>query len=75
MIGDASGVSNAFLPGFFEIVEGDSLVLFNGRAEVVNEHIEIQGGISGGRIEKSRRPVEKVNEELNISDKAWVPME
>jgi len=35
VIGDATGISNAFLPSKIEIREGDSIVLFNAQAEVV----------------------------------------
>lgn len=62
LVGDSSGVSNAFLPAKIELKEGDSIVLFNAKGEVVNEHIEIQLDFNGGRIEYSRRPVDKINE-------------
>jgi hypothetical protein len=74
VIGDATGVSNAFLPHKIELAEGDSIVLFNARSEVTNEHIEIQLA-NNGRVELSRKPVEKVNEDFNLSGKAWVPIE
>lgn len=48
--------------------------MFNALAEVVKEHIEIQLA-EGGKIDLSRRPVEKVSEEFNLSSKAWVPIE
>jgi len=35
VIGDASGISNAFLPSKIDIREGDSIVLFNAKADVV----------------------------------------
>ncbi len=54
--------------------EGDSIVLFNAKAEVVKEHIEIQLDYQG-RIDESRRQVDRVSEEFNLSSKAWVPME
>lgn len=75
MIGDSTGIANAFLPSKIDIKEGDSIVLFNAKAEVVKEHIEIQLEFNGGRIELSRRPVDRVSEEFNLSSKAWVPME
>jgi len=74
VLGDATGVTNAFLPHRIDIQEGDSIVLFNARAEVEKEHIEIQLA-NNGRIEISRKPVEKINDEFNLSSKAWVPME
>lgn len=74
MIGDSTGVSNAFLPKKIDLNEGDSIVLFGAKAEVVKEHIEIQLA-DRGRIELSRKPVEKVSEEFNLSSKAWVPIE
>jgi hypothetical protein len=74
VIGDDSGISNAFLPDYEPIVEGDYVVLFNARSEVVKEHIEIQLD-RRGRVEKSRREVSKVNEDFNLSQKAWVPIE
>jgi hypothetical protein len=74
VIGDDSGISNAFLPDYEQIVEGDYVVLFNARSEVVKEHIEIQLD-RRGRAEKSRKEVSKVNEDFNLSQKAWVPIE
>ena len=58
-----------------DVREGDSIVLFNAKAEVVNEHIEIQLDYNGGRMETARRPVEKISEEFDLSSKAWVPIE
>lgn len=49
-------------------------MFFNARSEVIKEHIEIQLD-RRGRIEKSRRVVKDVNEEFNLSQKAWVPIE
>jgi hypothetical protein len=74
VLGDASGISNAFLPNRIELREGDSIVLFGAKAEVVKEHIELQLA-ERGRIEISRKPVAKVDEEFNLSSKAWVPMD
>lgn len=73
-MGDETGISNAFLPENENLYEGESIVLFNARSEVVKEHIEIQLDRKGG-IEKSRRNVAKANEEYNLSQKAWVPIE
>jgi hypothetical protein len=50
VIGDSTGIANAFLPNKIDIKEGDSIVLFNAKAEVVQEHIEIQLEFNGGRI-------------------------
>jgi hypothetical protein len=41
-IGDNTGISNAFLYDSEDLVSGESIVLFNAKAEVVKEHIEIQ---------------------------------
>jgi len=49
VLGDNSGVANAFLPEAQDIVEGESIALFNARAEVLHEHIEIQLSRTGGR--------------------------
>lgn len=73
MIGDSTGVSNAFLPAKIEIKEGDSIVLFNASAKVVKEHIEIQLSRAGG-LERSKDAVNTVSEEYNLSHKAWVPV-
>lgn len=75
VLGDSTGVANAFLPAKIEVKEGDSLVLFNAKSEVVSEHIEIQLDFNGGRMEFSRRPVDRVSEDFNLSAKAWVPIE
>lgn len=74
MIGDSSGISNAFLPNRLDLQEGDSIVLFNAKSEVVKEHIEIQLG-ERGKIDISRKAVDKVSEEYNLSSKSWVPIE
>lgn len=39
VIGDDSGISNAFLFENSVIQEGESIVLFNAKSEVVKEHI------------------------------------
>ncbi len=75
VIGDNTGVSNAFLPESADLVAGESIALFNARAEVVKEHIEIQLQRGAGRVERSRRTVNNVSEEFNLSEKAWVPVE
>ena len=75
VIADSTGCAKAFLPDKIEVREGDSLVLFNAKAEVVNEHIEIQLDFNGGRMEQSRRPVDKYSEDFDLSSKAWVPIE
>ena len=62
VIGDSTGISNAFLPAKVELKEGDSVVLFNANAEVVKEHIEVQLDYNNGRVELSRRPVDRVSE-------------
>lgn len=75
VIADSTGCAKAFLPDKMDVREGDSIVLFNAKAEVVNEHIEIQLDYNGGRMETARRPVEKISEEFDLSSKAWVPIE
>ena len=72
---DASGKVNAFLPAKIDVREGDSLVLFEVRAEVVKEHIELQLDYQRGRMDLSRRTVDKVDERFDLSKKSWVPME
>ena len=74
VVGDLTGISNAFLPDRIELREGDSIVLFGAKAEVVKEHIEVQLA-ERGRLEIARKAVEKVSEEFNLSSKAWVPIE
>ena len=74
VVGDPTGISNAFLPDRIELREGDSIVLFGAKAEVVKEHIEVQLA-ERGRLEIARKAVEKVSEEFNLSSKAWVPIE
>jgi hypothetical protein len=49
-LGDNTGLSKAFLPDSQDIVVGESIALFNARAEVVKEHIEIQLARSGSRV-------------------------
>ena len=73
VIGDETGVANAFLPQQDNIVVGKTVMLSRAEAKVVKEHIEIQ--MPGfGRIEEARREVDKVNEKFNLSEKSWVPM-
>ena len=74
VVGDSTGIANAFLPNKIELREDDHIVLFNAKAEVVQEHVELQLEYNGGRMELSRRPVEQVSEEFNLSAKAWVPI-
>ena len=75
VIADQTGVANAFLPDKIDVKEGDSIVLFGAKAEVVKEHIEIQLDFNGGKIDFSRRKIDRVSEEFDLSAKAWVPME
>lgn len=74
MIGDETGIANAFLPESEHLYDGEHVVLFNARSEVVKEHIEIQLDRKG-RVDKSRRDVANVKEDYNLSQKAWVPIE
>ena len=75
VIADSTGIANAFLPSKVDVKEGDSIVLFGAKAEVVKEHIEIQLDFNGGKIDFSRRNIDKVSEDFNLSAKAWVPIE
>ena len=50
VLGDSTGLANAFLPAKIEVREGDNIVLFNAKAEVVKEHIEIQLEYNNGRM-------------------------
>ena len=68
-IADETGVSNAFLPDHNDIQVDGSVVLFKAQAAVVKEHIEIQLE-RGGRVEKARKRVEKVNDDYDLSFKA-----
>ena len=73
-VGDETGVSKAFLPDVNEVQVDESIVLFKAQGSVVKEHIELQLE-RGGRIDKARRRVDKVNDEFSLSFKAWVPMD
>ena len=73
-VGDETGVSKAFLPDVNDVQIDDSVVLFKAQGAVMKEHIELQLG-RGGRVEKARKRVEKVNDEFDLSFKAWVPMD
>lgn len=74
VLGDETGVVNAFLTDSPEIQVDASIVLFNATAAVTKEHIELQLERNVGRVDKARRKVEKVNESFDLSEKAWVPM-
>ena len=59
VIADNTGKANAFFPCFIDIREGDSIVLFDAKAEVIKEHIEIQLPREG-KVDISRQKVTKI---------------
>ena len=74
VIGDESGVVNAFFPATSEIVVGGMIALVDCEARVVKEHIEIQVGRNGS-IEEAKKSIKRVNNDYNVSEKSWVPVE
>lgn len=71
VLGDETGIVNAFIPETEFIKVGNTIALFAAEARVVKEHIEIQRA----RSEAARSPINKVNESFNLSEKAWVPVD
>ena len=72
LLGDETGLVKAFLYQNENLKEGNTIVLFRCEAAVVKEHIEVQL-MRTGKIDMARnRNIEKVDEETNISEKAWV---
>ena len=71
VIGDETGVVNAFIPESEHLLVGKTVALFGAEARVVKEHIEIQKA----RVEPARNPINNVKESFNLSDKAWVPVD
>jgi hypothetical protein len=69
ILGDETGTVKAFLSDHNELANGRTIALFGAEARVVAEHIEIQLG----KVRPARSPIKKVNESVNISQKAWVP--
>ena len=69
MVGNSTGISNAFLPDRIELREGDSIFLFGAKAEVVKEHIKVQLA-ERGRLGIARKAVEKFSEEFKLSSMA-----
>lgn len=57
VLGDETGVVNAFLQENDLLAVGKTVALFGAEARVVNEHIEIQRA----RVETARNPIDKVN--------------
>ena len=70
-LGDETGLVRAFLQDAPALRVGKSVVLFDCEARVNKEHIELQ---SRGKIDAARKEVEKVNDNFNLSDKSWVPV-
>lgn len=72
VFGDESGTVRGFIFNDECVKEGNTVVLFRAEAAVVKEHIEIQIP-KGGKIDESKnRKVQEVNEEIDISEKAWI---
>ena len=71
VIGDETGLVNAFIPESEHLTVGKTVALFNAEARVVKEHIEIQKA----RVEPARNEIKNVKENFNLSDKAWVPVD
>jgi hypothetical protein len=70
-LGDETAIIRAFLLADDHIQVGESVVLFGAEAKVFKGHIEIQVPTEG-KVDKSRRKVEEVNEYLDISALEWV---
>ena len=71
VLGDETGVVNAFIPESEHLVVGKTAAFFGAEARVVKEHIEIQRA----RVEPARNPIDRVKESFNLSEKAWVPVD
>lgn len=72
VLGDETGIVNAFLPETNAISVGKTIVISRAESKVVKEHIEIQLP-RFGNIEEARGKIEKINEKFNLSEKSWVP--
>lgn len=71
-MGDETGIIKAFLWANNEgLTEGNSIVIFNGEAAVVKEHIEVQL-MERGKVSTARREVRDVNKAVDISAKEWI---
>lgn len=72
VLGDETGIIKAFIYDDDCLVEGNTIVLFKGEANVNREHIELVL-MKGGRVEESRnRKINEVDSTVDISAKAWV---
>ena len=71
VLGDGTGVVNAFLFENEALKAGNSIVVFKGEARVVKEHIEVQL-MPRGKVEKARRNVDEVDKQVDISAKEWI---
>ena len=74
VLGDSTGIVNAFFPESEHLSTGNSVAIFGAEARVVREHIEVQIG-PDGRINRARKEVSDVNESFNASSKSWVPVD
>jgi len=74
LIGDESAVVNAFLPADPEISVGGTVALMDCEAKVTKEHIEIQVS-KKGHVDQAKKKISRVNENYNVSEKSWVPVE
>ena len=74
MIGDPKGISDAFLPDRIELREGDSIVLFGAKAEVVKEHIEVQL-VERGDWRLPGRGWRRLVRSFFLSSRAWFCIE
>ena len=71
VLGDETGVVNAFMFQNPILEGGNTLCFFNAQANVYKEHIQLQM-MRGGQIEKARREIHGVNILNDISAKEWV---
>ena len=71
VLGDETGIVNAFIPETESLVVGKTVALFGAEAKVVKEHIEIQRA----RAEAGRNSLNDIKESFNLSEKAWVPVD
>ena len=66
VLGDETGVVNAFLHESDRLAVGKTVILERAEAKVTKEHIEIQLPKFGNLIE-ARNKMDKVNEKFNLS--------
>ena len=70
VLGDETGIVNAFIPETESLVVGKTVALFGAEAKVVKEHIEIQRA----RAEAGRNSLNDIKKSLNLPKKVWVPV-